>query len=173
LIRGVIERTTVEIAAPEEMVCRALLHLKMWNWFWNSNRSFFAENDWPLPSGPYQDMPEEWYRYGLESLAGFRDYRVGTGAKRLMARANSPITRSSAECWRRSAKISWEWNCRQNVLIEPGCCADLRDAANWRAAPGYRRAERQKLATRGRAPHGTLPFAPTNFKSPLTSRRSN
>jgi hypothetical protein len=29
----------------------------------------FASDDRSLPSGRYQDMPEEWHRYWLESLA--------------------------------------------------------------------------------------------------------
>lgn len=31
--------------------------------------SVFAANDRSLPSSMYEDMPEEWYRYWLESLA--------------------------------------------------------------------------------------------------------
>lgn len=33
----------------------------------------------------------------------------------------------------------------QNMLVEPGCCADLGDSANWREAAGHRTAEWRML----------------------------
>jgi hypothetical protein len=118
----------------------------------------FGASGRSLPSGTYQEMPEEWYRYWLESLV---DSRV-TG---LM-----PIQRGS---WHvptseftdtvilgRVEVIFQNWlekelepvwgpllgglalRCQsQNVLIEPTCCGDLANIAYWREATGYRQSK--------------------------------
>ena len=36
--------------------------------------------------------------------------------------------------------------CQSQVLIEPGCCADLGDVAGWREAVGYRQAKWQPVS---------------------------
>ena len=79
----------------------------------------------------------------------------------------------------------------QNVLIVPGCCADLGEARHWRDGVGYRRAEWRPLSmghpclsvlyhaprliihTKVSTPRHAGPFAPTNFKPLLPRRRSN
>jgi hypothetical protein len=119
----------------------------------------FRADDRPMPPGIVQDMPEEWYRYWLGSLAD-------SGITGLM-----PIYRGS---WnvptseftdptmlgrvlevtfqkRLEAEFPPDWGplhgglalrCQsQSVVAEPGCCADLGDIAGWRKIAGYRQAE--------------------------------
>jgi hypothetical protein len=121
----------------------------------------FAAGDRSAPSGIYEDMPEEWYRYWVQSLAdsgitGLMPVERGswhvptsefTGPE-LLERVLELIFQNLSE-----AGFSIDLEClpldgglalrcqSQNVLIEPGCCGDLGNAASWRRVAGYRRAE--------------------------------
>jgi hypothetical protein len=125
----------------------------------------FGAEDRSAPSGIYEDMPEEWCRYWLESLAdsGITDlmpiergsWHVPTseftGAV-LLGRLLEVIFQNLVK-----AGFSIDLDClpldgglalrcqSQNVLIEPGCCGDLGNVASWREAVGHRQAEWRPL----------------------------
>jgi hypothetical protein len=125
----------------------------------------FASDDRSLPSGRYQDMPEEWHRYWLESLADsgiaglmpvqsgswhvptseFTDAALLRRALELIFQNLSEMGFScGADCMPLNGGLALR--CQpQNVLMEPGCCADLGDAANWRDVVGYRQTEWRTL----------------------------
>ena len=125
----------------------------------------FAAAGRSSPPGFYEDMPEDWYRYWLESLAD-------SGITGLM-----PIARGSwhvpTRCFtdpallRRVLEVifqtlseggfSIDLECmpllggialryQSQVLVEPGCCADLGDVVGWRRAVSYRAPEWQNLS---------------------------
>jgi hypothetical protein len=125
--------------------------------------SDFSTDDRPSPSGPYENMPDEWHRYWVESLAdsGIAEltpvqrgsWNVPTSEftdPALLRRVLEVIFRRRVE-----GEAAPDWGplngglalrCRsQNVLVEPGCCADLGNAAGWRDAAGYREAEWRTL----------------------------
>jgi hypothetical protein len=121
----------------------------------------FAAEDRSAPSGIYEDVPEDWYRYWLESLAdsgitGLMPVERGswhvptsefTGPV-LLGRVLEVIFQNLSEIG-----FSIDLDClpldgglvlrcqSQNVLIEPGCCGDLGNVASWRKVVGYRQAE--------------------------------
>jgi hypothetical protein len=125
----------------------------------------FASDDRSLPSGRYQDMPEEWYRYWSESLAdsGFTGLRsIQSGSWHVPTSEftdAAPLRRVLELIFQNPSEMGFacEADCMplngglalrcqsQNVLIEPGCCADLGDTANWRDVVGYRQAEWRTL----------------------------
>jgi hypothetical protein len=120
----------------------------------------FATEGRSSPSGNYEDMPEEWYRYWLESLtdSGITglmpiergSWHVSTHEftdPALLGTVLEVIFRNLTE-----AGFSIDLECMPllgglalrsqfHVLIEPGCCADLGDAAGWRRAVDYRQAK--------------------------------
>jgi hypothetical protein len=127
--------------------------------------SQFAAQGRSSPSGVYEDMPEEWHRYWVESLADARisgltpvergSWHVPTSEFTDLARLRRvlEVTFQNLE----EAGFSIDLEClpmlgglalrqSQKVLIEPGCCADLGDIACWREAAGYRRAEWRSLS---------------------------
>jgi hypothetical protein len=118
----------------------------------------FAAEYRSSPSGFYEDMPEEWYRYWLESLADSGiigltpvergSWHVPTSEftdPALLGRVLKLIFQKLSE-----AEFSIDLEClpldgglalrcqSQNVLIEPGCCGDLGNVASWRKVVGYR-----------------------------------
>lgn len=126
----------------------------------------FAAECRSSPSGFYEDMPEEWYRYWLESLAdsgivGLTPVERGSwhvptsefADPALLGRVLELIFQKLSE-----AEFSIDLAClpldgglalrcqSRNVLIEPGCCADLGDVAGWRKAVGYRQTKWQNLS---------------------------
>jgi hypothetical protein len=125
----------------------------------------FAAEGRSSPSGVYEDMPEEWYRYWVESLADSGisglvpvargSWHVPTSEFTDLARLRRvlEVTFQNLE----EAGFSVDLEClpllgglalrqSQNVLIEPGCCADLGDVAGWREAVGHRRTEWRSLS---------------------------
>ena len=121
----------------------------------------FAAGDRLAPSRIYEDVPEEWYRYWLESLAnsgitGLMPVERGswhvpttefTGPL-MLGRLLEVIFRNLSEagftidleCLPLDGGLALR--CRsQNVLIEPGCCGDLGNVASWRKVVGYRQAQ--------------------------------
>ena len=129
--------------------------------------SVFAANDRSLPSGMYEDMPEEWYRYWLESLAdsgiaGLMPVQPGSWHVSTSEFTDTALLRRVLELIFQNLSdrgFSCEavadflplngglaLRCQsQNVLIEPRCCADLGNAADWRGAAGYRQAKWRTL----------------------------
>jgi hypothetical protein len=127
--------------------------------------SQFAAEGRSSPSGFYEDMPEEWHSHWVESLAdsGIRgvmpvergSWHVPTTEftdLALLRRVLEVIFENLEE-----AGFSIDLEClpllgglalrqSQNVLIEPGCCADLGAIAGWREAVGYRQAEWQDVS---------------------------
>ena len=118
----------------------------------------FAAGNRSAPSGTYKDMPEEWYRYWLESLvdSGITDlmpvergsWHIPTSeftGPVLVGRVLELIFQNQSEMG-----FSMDLDClpldgglalrcqAQNVLIEPCCCGDLGNVASWRNAVGYR-----------------------------------
>jgi len=121
----------------------------------------FAAEGRSAPSGIYEDMPEEWYRYWLVSLADSGitgltpvergSWHVPTSEftdPELLGRVLELIFQQLSE-----AGFSIDLEClpldgglalrcrSQNALIEPGCCGDLGNVAGWRNAVGYRQGE--------------------------------
>ena len=125
----------------------------------------FAADDRSMPSRPYQEMPEEWYRYWLDSLAdsgitGLMPVERGSWHvptreftdPALLRRVLDVIFQNLAE-----AGFSIDLECmpllgglalrsQSQVLVEPGCCADLGDLAGWRKAVDYRQVEWQSVS---------------------------
>ena len=118
----------------------------------------FATEGRSSPSGVYEDMREEWYRYWLESLANLGitglmpiergSWHVPTSEfadPALLRRVLEVIFQNlleagfsiDLECLPLDGGLALR--CQSQVLIEPGCCADLGDVAGWRKAVGYRR----------------------------------
>ena len=121
----------------------------------------FAAEARSAPSGVYEDMPEEWYRYWVQSLADSGitglmpvergSWHVPTNEFTdpvLLGRVLEPIFQNQSEI---GFSIDLEslpldgglaLRCQsQNVLVEPGCCGDLGNVASWRKIVGYRQAE--------------------------------
>jgi hypothetical protein len=117
----------------------------------------FATEGRSSPSGVYEDMREEWYRYWLESLADSGitglmpiergSWHVPTSEftdPALLRRVLEVIFQNlleagfsiDLECLPLDGGLALR--CQSQVLIEPGCCADLGDVAGWREVVGYR-----------------------------------
>lgn len=121
----------------------------------------FAAADRLPPCRRYEDIPEEWHRYWLESLAdsgitGLTPIEEGSwhvptrefAEPTFLGRVLEPILKNRLETDATSEPDCMPLNgglalrCQsQNVLIEPGCCADLGHVASWRDVVGYRQAE--------------------------------
>jgi hypothetical protein len=125
----------------------------------------FAAEGRSSPSGFYEDMREEWYRYWLESLAdsgitGLMPIERGSwhvptsefADPALLGRVLEVIFQNlleaefsiDLECLPLDGGLALR--CQSQVLIEPGCCADLGDIAGWRQAVGYRQATWQPVS---------------------------
>jgi len=119
----------------------------------------------PLPSRPVSAVPNEWHHFWLDSLAaagmaGLKPLRLGSwnvstrqltdpvqlakllaalveqgGGKQTLADPNGvPGVEGGLAL------------CRgEEVLVEPGCCGDLRDLEAWRQAAAYRGADWQMV----------------------------
>jgi len=117
------------------------------------------------PPGIYEDMPKEWYRYWLESLADSGitglmpiergSWHVPTSEftdPALLQRVLEVIFQNlleagfsiDLECLPLDGGLALR--CQSQVLIEPGCCADLGDVAGWRKAVGYRQTKWQPVS---------------------------
>jgi hypothetical protein len=120
----------------------------------------FAAEGRSSPSGIYADMPEEWYRYWLESLVDsgitglapiyrgswhvptreFTDLALlGIVLERIFRQLSEAGFSIDLECMPLLGGLALRT--QSEVLIEPGCCADLSDIAGWRQAVGYRQAK--------------------------------
>ena len=125
----------------------------------------FAAKGRPAPSGIFADMPEEWYRYWVQSLAdsGIRglvpiyrgSWHVPTRQftdRALLATVLELIFRHLSlagfsiglECMPLLGGLALRD--QSQVLIEPGCCADLSDSVGWRRAVGYRQAKWENVS---------------------------
>jgi hypothetical protein len=125
----------------------------------------FAAESRRSPSGIYEDMPEEWFRYWLESLAdsgitGLMPIERGSWHVPTTEFADPALLRRvlevtfqnlsqagfsiDLECLPLDGGLALR--CRSQVLIEPGCCADLGDVAGWRRAVGYRKAKWENVS---------------------------
>ncbi len=112
------------------------------------------------------DFPEEWYRYWSDSLAdshlgGLNPLRRGGWHVPVAEFDDLGTLRKYLEVVIRdwggiesltdpnevlSLSGGLALNCPHcDVLVEPNCCGDLGDAANWRTAAGYRQIEWQML----------------------------
>lgn len=118
-----------------------------------------------LPSGTYEDMPEEWDRFWSQALAdagisGLTPVRTGSWHVRIGEFSNVTLLGNVLEAtFRNLSQMGFSneqehlpldggfaLRCgSQNVLIEPTCCADLGNLADWRDAVHYRRAEWRTL----------------------------
>ena len=125
----------------------------------------FAAGDRLAPSGIYEDMPEQWYRYWLHSLAdsGIRDlmpiergsWHVPTSEfsgpiplGRLLEVIFQNLLKAAfsidLHCLPLDGGLALRCQC-QNVLVEPGCCGDLGDLESWREVVGHRQAKWRPL----------------------------
>jgi hypothetical protein len=125
----------------------------------------FAAEGRSSPSGIYEDMPEEWYRYWLESLADsgitglmpiyrgswhvptreFTDpTRLGTVLEVTFRNLSEAGFAIDLECMPLLGGLALRH--QSQVLIEPGCCADLGDISGWRRAVGYRQAKWENVS---------------------------
>jgi len=126
----------------------------------------FGADDRSMPSRPYQEMPEEWYRFWLDSLADSGitglvpvergSWHVPTSEftdpallRRVLEVIFQNLTEAGLsidlECMPLLGGIALR--CQSQVLVEPGCCADLSDLAGWRKAVDYRQAEWQSASS--------------------------
>jgi hypothetical protein len=118
------------------------------------------------PSGTFWDVPEEWLRYWVDSLAdsgieGLLPLRLGSWHVPTVnfgvATNLQKFLEKTFQEWGGIDSLS-DPDCKpvldgglalqcpaSDVLIEPGCCADLGDAKNWNEAAAYREAEWQTL----------------------------
>lgn len=120
----------------------------------------------PYPSRSYPEVPEEWHRHWSDCLAdsglsGLRPIRCGswhvataefadaTRLRRLLQSAFRDIGGIQALCdpdHRAPRNGGLAFRCRtQNLLIEPGCCADLGNLTGWQAAVAYKGEAWQEL----------------------------
>jgi hypothetical protein len=120
----------------------------------------FAAEGRSSPPGIYDDMPEEWYRYWLESLADsgitglmpiyrgswhvptreFTDPALlGTVLELIFRYLSEAGLSADLECMPLLGGLALREHSK--VLKEPGCCADLGDVAGWRRAVGCRQAK--------------------------------
>jgi len=116
-----------------------------------------VSRSWPAESGV--EVPEEWHRYWSDSLADsgltrLIPIRFGSWHVPVDQFLDPAILRRLLEVniqqWDGIASLSdpdheprldggMAFCCpSQDVLIEPGCCADLSDAPGWRIAASYR-----------------------------------
>lgn len=116
----------------------------------------FGAEDRVSPSGSYEEMPEQWHRHWLNSLAdagiaGLTPIRAGSWNFATGAFADPAQLRVALEViFRKRIELGAEpdWGPlngglalrrrAQDVLIEPACCGDLGNAADWRDVAGYR-----------------------------------
>jgi len=125
----------------------------------------FGADDRSMPPRPYQEMPEEWYRYWLDSLADSgitglmpvergswhvptREFTDPALLRRVLELIFQNLSKAGfsidLECMPLLGGIALR--CQSQVLIEPGCCADLGDLAGWRKAADYRQLEWQSVS---------------------------
>jgi len=118
----------------------------------------------PTRTGP--GAPEEWHRYWMDSLADshlgrLRALRRGGWHVPVAEFEDSMVLRRFLDVvirdWGGVESLSdpgeilplnggLALTCPDcDVLVEPQCCGDLGDAANWRTASGYRKIEWQML----------------------------
>jgi hypothetical protein len=126
----------------------------------------FAKQTRELPSGTSREVPDEWFHYWSDSLAdsGITDLHPLCRGSWHVPTANFD---GSGNLQRFLDKTFQDWggidslsdpDCEpvlngglalrcssSDVLIEPGCCADLGDACNWKEPAGYRGAEWKML----------------------------
>ena len=117
-------------------------------------------------SSPSSSDAEEWYRYWLGSLSdsgltGLRPLQRGSWHVPTTEFADPATLQGLLEVvfhqWGGIESLS-DPDCKpvlnggltlrcptHDLLIEPGCCADLGDAINWRQAAAYKQAEWQML----------------------------
>jgi hypothetical protein len=121
--------------------------------------SKFSAPDRPYPSQSYPEVPEEWHRHWSDSLAdsglaGLRPIRRGswhvataefadaTRLRKLLQSAFRDMGGVQALCdpdHRAPLNGGLALRSRpQDLLIEPGCCADLGNLTGWRAAVAYK-----------------------------------
>lgn len=126
----------------------------------------FATQTRKSPSGTSSEVPDDWCRYWSDSLAD-----SGITALRPIRRGSWHVPTVNfglpSNLQRFLEKTFQEWggidslsdsDCRpvldgglalrcsaSDILIEPGCCADLGEAKNWKEAAAYREGEWQML----------------------------
>lgn len=124
----------------------------------------YSKHERPLPSGSGKELPHEWRRYWLDSLA---DSGI-TGLTPLMESWHVPIQQftdpaviervliAEMEAYRDAVTpadldegviLDGGFALRDGarVMIEPTCCGDLGNLSDWRAAARYRGAEWQQV----------------------------
>jgi hypothetical protein len=123
----------------------------------------FAADGRSAPSGAYADMPEAWSRYWRDALADsgigglaplheaswYVPTSVFTDAA-LLGNVLEVIFRNLPDQADMSDRMpltgGLALRCRsEDVLIEPSCCGDLGNLADWRDVVGYRRSEWRML----------------------------
>lgn len=126
----------------------------------------FATQPRESPTGAISEVPDEWFRYWSDSLAdsGITELRPLCPGSWHVPTANFEAPANllkflevTIENWGGISVLSDPdcqpvlngglalWRAGSELLIEPGCCADLGDASNWREAAGYRGDEWQML----------------------------
>jgi hypothetical protein len=120
----------------------------------------FRAGDRPMPSGSYDDMPGAWHCYWLGSLAdsgltgvvpvqrGSWNVPTSDLADATMLRRVLEVILQKRQEMESAMEEPHDWGplhgglalcCQsQYVVAEPGCCADLSDAAGWRGVVDYR-----------------------------------
>ena len=120
----------------------------------------FAAEDRLPPAGTYKDMPEEWDRYWRKSMAdsGIKgltpiepgSWHVPTSQFNNTALLNRVLEAIFHDLTETGFDIDLECmpllgglalRSQSQVLVEPGCCADLGELAGWRKAVDYRQVE--------------------------------
>ena len=118
----------------------------------------FATRDRAWPPGSRYELPDEWHRYWLDSLAdagvvGLEPLAPGSDhvpTAALAAPVLETVLRAVIGHWSGVETLSdpdgdpvlnGGLALRRPggpVLVEPGCCSDLRTLSDWREAAGYR-----------------------------------
>jgi hypothetical protein len=120
----------------------------------------FAAEDRLPPAGTYKDMPEEWDRYWRESMAdsgikGLTPIEPGSWHVPTSQFTNTALLMRVLEAIFHDLMetgFDIDLGCtpllgglalrsQSQVLVEPGCCADLGELAGWRKAVDYRQVE--------------------------------
>ena len=126
----------------------------------------FSTRSRNMPSGTSKDVPEEWFRYWTDSLAdsGITELRPLWPGSWHVPTVNFDV---ASNLHRFLQKTFQDWGgidsltdpeCKpvlsgglalhcaaSETLIEPGCCADLADANNWKEAAAHRGASWKML----------------------------
>lgn len=121
---------------------------------------WFAREDRLPPAGTYKDMPEEWHRYWLPSLADWGikgltpiepgSWHVPTSQFTDAVLLNRVLEAIFHDLMQTGFDIDLECmpllgglalRSQSQVLVVPGCCADLGDLAGWRNAVDHRQVE--------------------------------